>query len=546
VHQQHAAAPGCARRAGGPASAGCKRAGASRTPAAPPAPRPTRLRSNCAGLARGVGSSGPLPGGSENSSPSTITARGAAAPPTHSGWPCCHPVAHTGASSRPASLLASAVDRQLRVGADAGGEQRAVVHRQVVHLPVRPSGRTTPGFSAWRPCRSRPSRGRCHLGQQRLHAAAARWRPWPRPMCGRARPVRAPGSPAWRRRQTGSRPCSAARGARRPSRSRERVVQHGEPSPRSLTWPPTDCSWKPSRSSASRHMGVRELASARPGLSPKPGRVGRRSPGAAAAPPACSRWGRPWAGSSRKWSVYMRLRRALPALDRSQTRRPTSPPGAGRCAAQAPCGSGQLGAHQQGRRVDGATGQHDSAWPPRAPRCCTAPHGWARCWACTAHALQGLTLPSDVPALGARLHQQRGATVQRGRDGGDQHGLLGVGGAAHAAGAQVPAALDVARMASAGCPASRATAQQFVVLVGRHQPGPMFSRVSACWKVGGQRPRRCNPSGRSARCQKASVAGGVRKELVQLTVVEPPTQRPCRMVMPCRRSCGGAFLVELG
>ena len=32
--------------------------------------------------------------------------------------------------------------------------------------------------------------------------------------------------------------------------------------------------------------------------------------------------------------------------------------------------------------------------------------------------------------------------------------------------------------------------------------------------------------------QNASVSDGVRNELVQLTVVEPPTQRPCRMLMP--------------
>jgi hypothetical protein len=33
------------------------------------------------------------------------------------------------------------------------------------------------------------------------------------------------------------------------------------------------------------------------------------------------------------------------------------------------------------------------------------------------------------------------------------------------------------------------------------------------------------------RCQKSKTSGGVRKLLVQLTVVEPPTQRPCRMLM---------------
>jgi hypothetical protein len=33
------------------------------------------------------------------------------------------------------------------------------------------------------------------------------------------------------------------------------------------------------------------------------------------------------------------------------------------------------------------------------------------------------------------------------------------------------------------------------------------------------------------RCQKSKTSGGVRKLLVQLTVVEPPTQRPCRMLI---------------
>ena len=35
----------------------------------------------------------------------------------------------------------------------------------------------------------------------------------------------------------------------------------------------------------------------------------------------------------------------------------------------------------------------------------------------------------------------------------------------------------------------------------------------------------------NADCHQARVAGGVRKLLVQFTVVEPPTQRPCRMLI---------------
>jgi hypothetical protein len=60
--------------------------------------------------------------------------------------------------------------------------------------------------------------------------------------------------------------------------------------------------------------------------------------------------------------------------------------------------------------------------------------------------------------------------------------------------------------------------------------GPMFSRCSACANQGAMAsaPKSFKPK---CCCQWLSVAGGVRKELVQLTVVEPPTQRPCRMLI---------------
>src|SRR5512147_691577 len=47
----------------------------------------------------------------------------------------------------------------------------------------------------------------------------------------------------------------------------------------------------------------------------------------------------------------------------------------------------------------------------------------------------------------------------------------------------------------------------------------------------GASPSGVNSSSPRSCRQCASVVGGVRKELVQLTVVPPPTQRPCRMLI---------------
>jgi hypothetical protein len=60
--------------------------------------------------------------------------------------------------------------------------------------------------------------------------------------------------------------------------------------------------------------------------------------------------------------------------------------------------------------------------------------------------------------------------------------------------------------------------------------GVMFRRRSAASNHGASASTLS--SGRLKRCcQTRSVAGGVRNELVQFTVVEPPTHRPCRMLI---------------
>src|SRR4029079_2698656 len=60
--------------------------------------------------------------------------------------------------------------------------------------------------------------------------------------------------------------------------------------------------------------------------------------------------------------------------------------------------------------------------------------------------------------------------------------------------------------------------------------GAMPSRSSTRANQGA-RPGSSNPFSPYADCQCASVVTGVRNELVQLTVVPPPTHRPCRMLI---------------
>ena len=80
--------------------------------------------------------------------------------------------------------------------------------------------------------------------------------------------------------------------------------------------------------------------------------------------------------------------------------------------------------------------------------------------------------------------------------------------------------------------APRASAS--LLALGATSQGRIDSRVSICANHGARSSTE-NPASPYSRCQNASVAGGVRNELVQLTVVPPPTQRPCRMLMALSR-----------
>ena len=91
--------------------------------------------------------------------------------------------------------------------------------------------------------------------------------------------------------------------------------------------------------------------------------------------------------------------------------------------------------------------------------------------------------------------------------------------------------LTLRRIVPVGIPiaaAPRANASLFAF--GAKSHGAMDRRVSMRANQGA-RSSTANPSRCSACAQYASVAGGVRNELVQLTVVPPPTHRPWRMLM---------------
>ena len=86
-------------------------------------------------------------------------------------------------------------------------------------------------------------------------------------------------------------------------------------------------------------------------------------------------------------------------------------------------------------------------------------------------------------------------------------------------------------MAAAGMPSRAApTRSSWLLAFGGTSHGPMCRRCSTCWNHGASASSVRSGNAKCAR-QCASVAPGVRNELVQLTVVEPPTQRPCRMPM---------------
>ena len=91
--------------------------------------------------------------------------------------------------------------------------------------------------------------------------------------------------------------------------------------------------------------------------------------------------------------------------------------------------------------------------------------------------------------------------------------------------------LTLRRMVPAGIPrrpAPRRSISLFT-LAGTIQ-GPIDRRCSACWNQG---DIASSVNSGNAKCsrQYLSVSDGVRNELVQLTVVDPPTQRPCRIAI---------------
>jgi hypothetical protein len=215
---------------------------------------------------------------------------------------------------------------------------------------------------------------------------------------------------------------------------------------------------------------------------------------------ACSRWGRRWApcpGSGRCTG----LRRTLPAFDAFFEHR------RGQChrvqegaLAQPPCGSGSLDRISSAGELMAPPATTKWRATTRVPRtrlgaCRSSPPART---ARPARALRG-----KFQRLGARLHQQRGATVQRRGNGGHQHRLLGVGGAAHAAGAQVPAALDVAQDGRPRrCPACNAPTFSFSLLA---LGAPARARCSGAARPAGTRatwPRRSSRAGRSARARR--------------------------------------------
>ena len=130
------------------------------------------------------------------------------------------------------------------------------------------------------------------------------------------------------------------------------------------------------------------------------------------------------------------------------------------------------------------------------------------------------------------MRDQRSAAGQRGGDGGDQHRLLGVGRAAHAAIAEVPATLDVAADGGGRDFQDRCAAlERVVVFIGRGFPfGPRASVFPSSQTTAPSLPL-CSPSSRNGFASIAACPGGVRKLDVQLMVVEPPTVRPCRILI---------------
>ena len=86
------------------------------------------------------------------------------------------------------------------------------------------------------------------------------------------------------------------------------------------------------------------------------------------------------------------------------------------------------------------------------------------------HEFRGLAAAKDDP-FRARVIQQLGALIERSGQRGDEHRLLGIRGASHAAIAQIPAAVDVARNDLRGdAEFDETVGEQLVVAVWRNGP----------------------------------------------------------------------------
>ena len=91
--------------------------------------------------------------------------------------------------------------------------------------------------------------------------------------------------------------------------------------------------------------------------------------------------------------------------------------------------------------------------------------------------------------------------------------------------------LTLRAMAAAGMPRRAAPIfNSSLLTLGATSHGPMFKRCSACWNHGDMDSSFMSGSEKWS-CQYLSVAEGVRNELVQLTVVDPPTHLPCKMLI---------------
>ena len=112
--------------------------------------------------------------------------------------------------------------------------------------------------------------------------------------------------------------------------------------------------------------------------------------------------------------------------------------------------------------------------------------GWSTIWHHRSAVKRRHLAVGQFEPFHTHLGQQLGAPVQRSRDGGHQHGLLRIGRATQAAGAQIPAALDVAgNRRRVDTQSGRAPAQQVIVLVRRGEPRQDVQALLGLGKIRG-------------------------------------------------------------